>query len=80
MDWELNPDQQMVRETVREFVAAEVVPRAAAWDRQARFPEDVFRQLGGLGLFGMTIEERWGGAGLDGITYCVALEELARGD
>ena len=80
MDWGLTPDQQMIRDTVREFVVAEIEPNAPAWDREKRFPHEVFEQLGQLGLFGMVVPERWGGAGLDGIAYCLALEELARGD
>jgi len=80
MDWELTADQRMVRDMVREFVAAEVTPHAADWDREKRFPEEVFRQLGELGLFGMTITEANGGAELDLMTYCLALEELAYGD
>ena len=80
MRWELTADQEMVRDMVREFVDAEVVPMAGEWDRAKRFPSEVFRQLGELGMFGMVIPEEWGGAGLDGITYCLALEEIARGD
>jgi alkylation response protein AidB-like acyl-CoA dehydrogenase len=80
MDWSLSEDQRLVRDTVREFVAAEVTPNAAEWDREKSFPEDVFRQLGELGLFGMTVREENGGAGLDIATYCLVLEELARGD
>lgn len=80
MDWELTSDQRMVRDMVREFVAAEVTPNAPDWDREKRFPDEVFQQLGELGLFGMTIDEENGGAGLDLTTYCLALEELAYGD
>lgn len=80
VDWELDEDQRMIRDSVREFVAAEVAPEAAEWDRDRRFPEEVFRQLGEMGLFGMTVSESWGGAGLDLVSYCLVLEELARGD
>ena len=80
MDWEPSADQKMVRDMVREFVAAEIAPHAAEWDRDKRFPEEVFAHLGKLGLFGMTVPEEHGGAGLDLKTYCLALEELARGD
>lgn len=80
MDWKLSPDQELIRATVREFVDAEVAPNAGDWDRAKRFPEEVFRQLGELGLFGMVVPERWGGAEVDGVAYCLALEELARGD
>lgn len=80
MDWDLSDDQRLVRDMVREFVDAEVTPHAAAWDRDKQFPEEVFAHLGELGLFGMTVDEDNGGAGLDLITYCLVLEELARGD
>ena len=80
MNWDLNEDQRMVRDMVREFVDAEIVPQAAEWDREARFPAEVFRQLGELGLFGMMVPEEYGGAGLDGISSCLVLEELGRGD
>lgn len=70
----------MVRDMVREFVDAEIAPNARDWDREAHFPAEVFEQLGELGLFGITVPEEWGGAGLDLISYCLALEELARGD
>lgn len=80
MDWALTPDQQMIRDMVREFVDTEVVPHAGEWDRAKRFPASMFAQLGELGLFGMVVSEQWGGAGLDSVSYCLALEELARGD
>jgi len=80
MDWDLSEDQRLVRDMVREFVAAEVTPNASEWDREKKFPDEVFVQLGELGLFGMTIDEENGGAGLDLTTYCLVLEELARGD
>jgi len=80
MDWDLTEDQRLVRDMVREFVAAEVVPEAPTWDHEKRFPHEVFRQLGELGLFGMTINEEDGGAGLDLTTYCLVLEELGYGD
>ncbi len=80
MNWNLTDDQRMVRDMVREFVAAEITPNAAEWDRDKRFPTEVFEKLGELGLFGMTVDEDSGGAGLDLAAYCVVLEELARGD
>jgi alkylation response protein AidB-like acyl-CoA dehydrogenase len=80
MNWSLTDDQQMVRDMVREFVAAEVTPNAAEWDRNKRFPSAVFKKLGELGLFGMIVGEEYGGAGLELTGYCLALEELARGD
>jgi alkylation response protein AidB-like acyl-CoA dehydrogenase len=80
MNWELDADQRMIREMVREFADAEIKPNAGDWDRDKAFPAEMFTQLGELGLFGMVIPEEWGGAGLDGIAYCLALEELGRTD
>jgi len=80
MNWELSEDQRLVRDMVREFVAAEVTPNAPEWDHDKVFPTRVFEQLGELGLFGMTIAEENGGAGLDLTTYCLVLEELGYGD
>jgi hypothetical protein len=80
MNWEPSEDQLLVRDMVREFVAAEIIPNAADWDNDKVFPAEVFARLGELGLFGMTIGEEDGGAGLDLKTYCLALEELAFGD
>ena len=80
MNWNLTDDQQMVRDMVREFVAAEVAPNAAEWDRRKYFPSEIFEKLGELGLFGMVADEEYGGAGLDLIGYCLVLEEIARGD
>ncbi|NKB89835.1 MAG: acyl-CoA dehydrogenase [Acidobacteria bacterium] len=80
MDWKLTADQSMIREMVREFADAEIAPHAAEWDRRKEFPSATFEQLGELGLFGMVVPEEWGGAGLDGTAYCLALEELGRVD
>jgi alkylation response protein AidB-like acyl-CoA dehydrogenase len=65
---------------VREFADAEIAPHAAEWDRRKEFPTETFAELGQLGLFGMVVPEEWGGAGLDGTAYCLALEELGRVD
>jgi len=80
MDWRLTADQQMIREMVRDFAETEIRPEAGAWDKRKEFPLEMFAQLGELGLFGMVVPEEWGGAGLDGIAYCLALEELGSAD
>jgi alkylation response protein AidB-like acyl-CoA dehydrogenase len=66
-------------ETVRRFVARDVVPVAAALEREDRFPADIVEQMRGLGLFGVTIPEAYGGLGLDLLTYIGIIEELAAG-
>src|SRR3982751_6475131 len=70
----------MVRESVREFVRAEIAPRAHQYDEESRFPEEQLKGLAELGLLGMIIPEEWGGAGFDSVAYALALEEIARAD
>jgi alkylation response protein AidB-like acyl-CoA dehydrogenase len=66
-------------ETVRRFVARDVVPVAAEFEREDRFPADIVEQMRSLGLFGVTIPEAYGGLGLDLLTYIGIIEELAAG-
>jgi alkylation response protein AidB-like acyl-CoA dehydrogenase len=80
MDFELSEEQRMVQASVREFVAAEVAPRAHEYDEQSRFPREQLKGLADMGLLGMIIPEEWGGAGFDTVAYALALEEIARAD
>ncbi len=80
MSWELSDDHEMLRATVRDFAAQEIAPHAAEWDRTCRFPTEVVRAMGDLGLFGIVFPERWGGGGGDFASLCVAIEELGRVD
>ena len=80
MTWELSDEHELLRKTVREFAEAEIAPHAAQWDRDAHFPVDVVTEMGELGLFGIVFPERWGGAGGDFASLCVAIEELGRVD
>jgi len=66
-------------ETVRRFVAREVIPVASALEHEDRYPEDIVEQMRELGLFGVTIPEAYGGLGLDLLTYVGVIEELAYG-
>jgi hypothetical protein len=76
----LSPEQQQIRDTLREFARDELAPHAAAWDRDHTFPRDALRALGALGALGIVVPEAWGGAGLDYVSLAVALEEIAAGD
>jgi alkylation response protein AidB-like acyl-CoA dehydrogenase len=78
MDFELNEEQRMVREVVRELATKEIAPRAALDDGRGRLPMDLVRRLGELGLLGMIMPEEHGGAGFDHLSYVLVLEELAR--
>jgi short/branched chain acyl-CoA dehydrogenase len=80
--FELSREHEEFRRSVREFAEAEIAPYAAQWDRDHHFPVDVVRKMGGLGLFGLTSPEEYGGAGEDGdfTSLCVAIEEIGRVD
>jgi alkylation response protein AidB-like acyl-CoA dehydrogenase len=77
---ELTDEQREIRALARRFAQQEVAPHAAAWDREHRFPVEIFEQLGELGLMGACVPEEHGGAGADFLSYVLALEELARAD
>ena len=77
---ELSDEQREIRALARRFAEQEIAPRAAEWDREHRFPSEVFAQLGELGLMGACVPPEHGGAGADFLAYVLVLEELARGD
>lgn len=78
MDFSLSDHQVMIRDTVRDFMNAEVRPHVKDWERTEHFPLDAIKKLGELGCCGMLTPEDWGGAGLDTISYVLMLEEVAR--
>src|SRR3954465_11702736 len=85
MSYELSPEHEQFRRTVRDFAEKEIAPHAAEWDRAHHFPVDVVHKMGELGLFGLTAPEEYGGAGLEGsdgpfTSLCLAIEELGRVD
>jgi short-chain 2-methylacyl-CoA dehydrogenase len=80
VDNELTPEQIQFRGVVREFAEAEIAPYAADWDRDHTFPVETVLAMGRLGLFGLPFPEEYGGGGADYLTYCLAIEELARFD
>ncbi|MBM3557252.1 MAG: isovaleryl-CoA dehydrogenase [Alphaproteobacteria bacterium] len=78
LDFQLGESADMIRDTVFNFSAAEVAPRAADIDKQNDFPADLWRKMGDLGLLGITVEEEYGGSGLGYLEHAVAVEELSR--
>lgn len=80
MDFAFTAEHDALRAMVREFAESRIVPNAEAWDRDHHFPSDVVQDMGELGLFGITADERWGGADGDFTSLCIAIEELARVD
>jgi len=80
MDLSLTPEQSEIQALTRELAQAEIEPHAAEWDRQERFPRELFGKLAELGLMGVCIPEEYGGAGADFLAYVLVLEELSRAD
>ena len=77
---ELSDEQQEIRALARRFSDEVIAPAAPEWDREHRFPVEVFERLAELGLMGVNIPEEHGGAGADFLSYVLVLEELSRGD
>jgi butyryl-CoA dehydrogenase len=78
MDLELTEEQRLVQETARAFARDEVLPRAAELDRTHRHPKELVARMAELGLLGVAVPEPWGGAGLDNVSYILAMEEVSR--
>jgi butyryl-CoA dehydrogenase len=78
MDLELTSEQKLLRDTARELATKEILPRAAEIDRAHTFPRAEVARLGELGLLGIMVPEKWGGAGMDALSYALALEEISR--
>ena len=80
MDFTLTAEQLMLQDNVRTFARGEIGPRVREWDESESFPHDAIHALGRLGYMGCTVPEDLGGAGLDYVSYCIVIEELARVD
>ena len=76
----LTPEQEMIRDSLRDFAQERLAPFAGEWDRQHTFPAEALRELGALGALGMVVPEQWGGAGMDYLSLVLVLEEIAAGD
>ena len=80
MDFSLSQEQNLIRQTVREFAEQEIKPIAQELDENERFSNELTARMGELGLFGMYLPEKYGGSGLDTLSYIIAVEELSRID
>jgi len=80
MNFDLDHEHQLLRDTVRSFAEEKVAPVAEELDREKRFPYEIVAELGELGIMGMTIPEEYEGAGTDTVSYAIAVEELTRVD
>ena len=75
VDFSLTEEQELLRQEVRRFAEERIAPGARERDREHRFPADLLREAGEMGLLGMLVDERYGGTGFDPLTYCLAVEE-----
>jgi short-chain 2-methylacyl-CoA dehydrogenase len=80
MNYDLSEEQNLIRETVRDFAEREIKPVAKELDEKSEFSHDLTKKMGELGLFGMYLPEKYGGQGLDYLSYVIAVEEIARID
>ena len=77
MEFELTEEQRMIRDTAREFAAREIAPKAAELDKSGRWPAEILTKMAELGLMGVAIPQEDGGAGMDTLSYALAMEEIS---
>jgi butyryl-CoA dehydrogenase len=77
MDFDLTEEQSLIRDTARDFATREIAPKAAELDKAARWPDEIIRRMAELGFLGMAIPTEFGGAGLDALSYALAMEEVS---
>ncbi|SFS74899.1 acyl-CoA dehydrogenase family protein [Saccharopolyspora flava] len=79
MDFTLNDEQRLFRDTLRDFVDREIVPVARDWEASGRYPTEIVEGMKQLGLFGLAVPEEYGGLGADTVSFALAFEEISRG-
>ena len=80
LSFELNEDQKMIRDSVKDFVERHVAPTVMERDNSKKFPMEIVKQLGEMGMLGIYHPEQYGGSGFDTLSFCLAIEEIARWD
>ncbi len=78
MDFSLTDEQKLFQKIVREFCEKEIKPISEKIDKEEYFPEELYKKMGRMGLMGMTVPQKYGGAGIDKVSYMIALEEISR--
>lgn len=79
MDFELTEEQRLFRDTLRDFVDREIRPVAQEWEAADRYPAEIVETMKGLGLFGLTVPEEFGGLGVDMVSFALVFEEISKG-
>jgi butyryl-CoA dehydrogenase len=77
MDLELTEEQHLIQQTARDFARREIAPKAAEIDENHRYPEELIKQMAELGFMGVAVPEAYGGAGMDNLSYVLAMEEIS---
>jgi len=80
LDFDLTEEQQMLRQSVREFAESEIAPHCRRLDEAKEFPHDIFAKMGAMGYLGITVPEKYDGAGMTYLDYAIIIEEIARVD
>jgi len=78
LDFDLTDNQKLFKKTIRQFCEKEIKPISDKIDKEEYFPKDLYKKMGRMGLMGMTVPQEFGGAGIDKISYMIALEEISR--
>ncbi|MEZ4340728.1 MAG: acyl-CoA dehydrogenase family protein, partial [Sandaracinaceae bacterium] len=78
MNFELTEEQALVQQMARDFATKEVAPLARELDKEGRWPAELVKRMGELGLMGVAVPAELGGAGMDNVSYALAMEEIAR--
>jgi butyryl-CoA dehydrogenase len=78
LDFNLNDEQKLFQKVIKEFCEKEIKPIASKIDKEEYFPKELYKKMGKMGLMGMTVPQKYGGSGIDRISYMIALEEISR--
>src|SRR2546427_6107851 len=79
MDFRLTEEQRLVQETARDFVDKEIVPHVREWEEKGEVPRSLYRKMAELGFLGAPVPEKYGGAGMDYVSFALLVEEISRG-
>ena len=80
MNFELSEEHLMIQQAARDFAETELLPGVIERDNEQRFPYEQIKKLGELGMLGMMVDPKWGGSGMDTISYVLAMEEISKID